>query len=92
LRPAGKLIGIDWLSNAHQDACRGDVVDEHTRTNIRAGHLAGLGAAHFSDEAHLRQLLAGAGFKLERLEHKVTQVAEPAAERLAWWNFVAVKP
>jgi hypothetical protein len=33
------------------------------------------------------------GFRIERLEHKLSEAVFPeAAGPLAWWNFVAVKP
>ena len=93
LRPGGKFIGIDWLSSAHSEAGQGTGIDEHTRRDIPARAFKGLGVVHFFDEPHLTCLLAAAGFRLERLEHKIHETVIPAgAERPAWWNFVAVKP
>jgi len=92
VRPGGKLIGIDWFSDVHQDAVGGEALDTHTRTRIPSGHLSGLGACHFSDKTHLTSLLTTTGFQVERLEHKLNEVAFPASGgRPAWWNFVAVR-
>ena len=93
LRSGGKLIGIDWFSNEHEDATRGDEVDLHTRRNLTVGPFAGVGNVHFSDQKHLTDLLTSAGLKLELLEHKRTEVVFPSKrDRFAYWNFVAVKP
>lgn len=93
LRPGGKFIGIDWFSSDHGSATRGDAVDEHTRNNIKQGHLADTGNVHFCNREHLVTLLTDAGFYLERLEHKQNDVFVPENnERFAWWNFVASKP
>lgn len=93
LRSGGKFIGIDWFSNAHSSAGDGIEVDSHSRRDIITGHLAGTGIVHFSDQQHLIRLLTGAGLIIERLEHKLHEVMLPhREERLAWWNFVAVKP
>lgn len=94
LRGGGKFIGIDWFSAAHLDATRGEAMDAHTRRNLPFGsHLAGTGAVHFFDEGHLIELLTGAGFSIERLEHKTSTALIPSGQgSLAWWNFVAVKP
>ncbi|HEY6895645.1 MAG TPA: methyltransferase domain-containing protein [Rhodocyclaceae bacterium] len=94
LRSGGKFIGIDWFSDKHQDATRGEAVDSHTRRNLPAdSHLAGTGAIHFCDRDHLIGLLEGAGFQVERLEHKQNQIAIPAGHgQLGWWNFVALRP
>jgi SAM-dependent methyltransferase len=92
LRAGGKFIGIDWFSTAHEGARRGTAVDAHTRRDILGGSLDGLGEVHFFDRGHLVEMLEGAGFAIERLEHKCNDVYLPAAEgTLAWWNFVAVK-
>ena len=94
LRGGGNLIGIDWFSAEHVDATRGEAVDAYTRNNLPASsHLAGTGAVHFFDEEHLIELLTGAGFSIERLEHKTSTALIPSGQgSLAWWNFVAVKP
>ena len=93
LRPGGKFIGIDWFSTEQSDAKAGDEVDAHTRNNIPAGRFAGVGNVHFSDQQHISEMLAGAGLRLERLEHKKNIVViPPDGEQPAWWNFVAVKP
>jgi SAM-dependent methyltransferase len=92
LRPGGKFIGLDWFSSAHCGTALGQPVDSHTRMGIASGHLAGTGNVHFCDREHLEKLLQQAGFRIERLEHKQYDAFIPAIERLAWWNFVAVKP
>lgn len=92
LRDGGKLIAIDWFSTEHSDANRGDPVDAFTRTNFPAGsHVHGLGTIHFSTEPHLRELLSGAGLKLERLEHKRVDSIEPCGGTICTWNFVATR-
>jgi SAM-dependent methyltransferase len=93
LRSQGKLIGIDWFSTADQDAESGIALDAHTRTHLPpSSHLAGTGAVHFCDRDHLVDLLTGAGFRIDRLEHKQNEVVIPEhGERFAWWNFVAAK-
>jgi hypothetical protein len=93
MRPGSKFIGIDWFSTANADFLTGEPLEDHfTRTAFPAGQFRDLGVVHFSDEAHLRALLSGAGLDLERLEHKQTDTAVPGDEgRMAWWNFVAVK-
>jgi SAM-dependent methyltransferase len=65
LRTGGKLIGIDWFSDQHQDAKRGDEVDLHTRTNFASGPFAGIGNVHFCDQGHLQDLVSGAGLSLQ---------------------------
>jgi SAM-dependent methyltransferase len=92
LRPGGKLLGIDWFSTEYDDARQGDALDSHTRSNL-SGQFSGIGAVHFSDQEHIADLLKGAGFILERLERKRTEVVLPGpSQRCGWWNFVAVKP
>ena len=92
LRPAGKFIGIDWFSDAHEGARKGFAVDDYTRRDIEFGSLKDLGFVHFFSRHHLLDLLSEAGFFVERLEHKVSVVSFPADdEPLAWWHFSAVK-
>ena len=70
-----------------------ELEDRYTRTDFPTGHFRGIGTVHFSDEQHMTGLLLEAGFALERLEHKQSDTVLPAGEsRMAWWNFVAVKP
>jgi SAM-dependent methyltransferase len=91
LKPGGAFIGIDWFSTEHSEMGYGEIADdEHTRTNFKTGQFAHVGKVHFSDEGHLRSLLAD--FKLEVLEHKKVDTREPADHlRLATWNFLARK-
>ncbi len=92
LRPGGKYIGIDWFSAVYPESRLGTEIDIHTRTALPEGQFAGVGAIHFSDRAHLEGLLAGAGFSIERLEHKtIDTVAPEGVAPVGWWNFVAVK-
>jgi SAM-dependent methyltransferase len=93
LRIGGKFIGIDWFSEKHTAASQGDLVDQHTRSGLPpTSSLFGIGKVHFCDEAHLIGLLEGAGFEIERLEHKRFDPAIPhGLETVAVWNFVAVK-
>jgi SAM-dependent methyltransferase len=93
LRSGGKLIGVDWFSSSHSGAASGDRLDTHTRTNIPSGHLAGVGAVHFSDRDHLVSLLDTAGFRIERLEEKESKTIIPSdGACIGTWNFVAAKP
>jgi len=93
LRRGGKFIGIDWLSDSHQDARRGKALDAHTRTNIPDGQFAGIGAIHFSDENHIIELLSKPGFRIDRLEHKRLDAVLPQrGDYIGMWNFVATKP
>lgn len=93
LRDGGKFIGIDWFSDRHADANRGDPIDEHTRCNLPLdSHLSGTGVVHFFSEEHIRKVLEHAGFKIEILEHKLVERRIPNnGIQLGWWNFVAVK-
>jgi hypothetical protein len=92
LRGGGKLIGIDWFSTDDSDANLGESLDPWTRTNIPQGHFGRVGTVHFTDRDHLLELLRGAGFSIERLEHKQVETVVPdGGGRLASWNFVAVK-
>ncbi len=93
MRPGGRFIGVDWFSTEHQDFVRGDETDPHTRTNFSAGPFAGIGQVHFCDREDLEGLFAGAGLRLERLEHKRTEVRLPDnGDQFAYWNLVATRP
>jgi SAM-dependent methyltransferase len=93
LRSGGKLLGINWFSTDHPDAQSGNALDSHTKTDLTTGQFAGIGAVHFSDKDHIVGLLTAAGFILDRLEHKRTEIVVPTSTGpLGWWNFVAVKP
>jgi SAM-dependent methyltransferase len=91
LRPRGKLIGIDWFSTAHDGFTQGIAVDSHTRRDIRSGSLKDLGEVHFFDRDHLTGLVRAAGFEIEAMEHKQSELFGHGEQRRAWWNFVAVK-
>jgi SAM-dependent methyltransferase len=93
LRKGGKFIGVDWFSTTYPDAKMGDALDDYTRTNFTTGQFVGVGRVHFSTQEHLVGLLTGAGFQVERLEHKENTIIVPAdGGRQGWYNFVAVKP
>ena len=92
LRPGGRFIGIDWFSSEHEDARGGSEVDAHTRRGIDSRNFGGLGQVHFSDEAHLRDLFAAAGFAFEVLQHKVHRhLVGGNGAHFASWNLVAVR-
>ena len=94
LRNGGKFIGIDWFSDQHHDSQNGDRVDSHTRTNLPASsHLKGTGYVHFCNREHIIDLLENQGFRIERLEHKLSNIEIPEnGQQLGCWNFVAIKP
>jgi SAM-dependent methyltransferase len=91
LKSGGAFIGIDWFSSANTEMGYGKTADdEHTRTSFTKGQFAHVGKVHFSDEAHLRFLLAD--FNIEVLEHKTLERREPAdGSRFATWNLLARK-
>jgi len=93
LRSGGKFIGIDWFSNTHHDAKRGDALDSHTRINLPSSStLSGLGAVHFSDKEHLLELFTTTGFRVERLEHHEIRVVLPNSNDISSsWNCIMVK-
>ncbi|WP_169741255.1 class I SAM-dependent methyltransferase [Andreprevotia chitinilytica] len=91
LVPGGRLIGIDWFSDRHSDRQFGRAQDEHTLTDFSAGQFVNCGNVHFSDEAHLRALLAD--FRLLALEHKEVQNRlSPEQKVFASWHFAVEKP
>jgi SAM-dependent methyltransferase len=94
MRSGGKLIGIDWFSTLNADFLSGvESGDYYTRAAFASGQFKGVGVVHFSDERHLEGLLTGAGFRIERLDHKKIDTGIPIGSgAMAWWNFVAVKP
>ncbi len=92
LRPGGRYIGIDWFSSAHEASQSGTRVDDHTRRDLPIRQFAGVGAVHFSDEAHLRSLIEEAGFRIELLEHKQRDAVLPEPQRTANWHVMAVRP
>jgi cyclopropane fatty-acyl-phospholipid synthase-like methyltransferase len=94
LRPGAKFIGIDWFSTANPEFASGaPAEDPYTRGSYSSGQFKDVGAVHFFDQGHLMDMLGEAGFGVERVEHKLSEVMIPPAEpRGAWWNFVAVSP
>jgi len=94
MRSGAKFIGIDWFSTANPDFLAGEQgADHYTRSNFAVGQFRDVGRVHFFDQEHLMDLLAGAGLRVERLEHKQNELLIPESTgRMAWWNFVAVKP
>lgn len=93
MRPGAKFIGIDWFSTENPEFHKGTALqDRYTRGEFTDGQFEGVGTVHFSDAEHLQDLLTTAGFTVQRLEHKRSDMAIPASEgRMAWWNFVAVR-
>jgi hypothetical protein len=91
MRPGAKFIGIDWFSTAHADFASGaQLDDQYTRCGFSSGQFKDVGTVHFSDERHLMGILTDAGFDVERMEHKQSDVVLPKGQsRMAWWNFVA---
>ena len=89
MSPSGVFIGIDWFSKSHDDSNLGLFVDSFPRTDISSGQFAELGDVHFSDVAHLTELFNDAGFKIERLEHKLISRKFPAEGNFGSFNFVA---
>jgi len=92
LKPGGIFIGSDWFSITHTDFSGGDSADdEYTRDNYLNGQFAGVGAVHFSDEQHLRDLFHE--FTILSLEEKLTMRHEPVDQhQFASWNIVAMRP
>jgi SAM-dependent methyltransferase len=92
LKPGGIFIGSDWFSKNHSDFSGGEeFVDKFTRTKCGAGQFTGVGAVHFSDESHLRELFSE--FEIVFLEEKLTRRYEPQdSHQFASWNIVARKP
>jgi SAM-dependent methyltransferase len=97
LRNGGKFIGIDWFSTKHSAFAQKDcaVVDDYTRASFKSGYFCGLGNVHFSNRAHLIELLSNANFEIEKLEHKTYEdyslENEDIIYILASWNFVATR-
>ena len=92
LRPNGKFIGVNWFSTKNQYAEAGTMVDSHTRRDIPAPLLEGLGKVHFSDFDHLDNLFRTAGFIIDYCEHVTKETTIPESIMWASWNFVATKP
>jgi hypothetical protein len=88
-----KLIGIDWFSTDNSQFLAGrEAGDYHTRSDFPSGQFKDVGIVHFSDQRHLMDLLSSTGFEIERLEHRHSEVMmPPRSDRMAWWNFVAIK-
>ena len=93
MRPGAAFIGIDWFSTASADFEAGSELEDRYTRRFDAGRFEELGTVHFSDEAHLRGLFSGAGFRLLRLEHKECNTMVPVGEpRLSFWHMLASKP
>jgi SAM-dependent methyltransferase len=91
-RPGGLFVGIDWFSTAHSDSRRGAEVDSHTRRDIDSRTFGGVGRVHFSDRAHLTQLIREAGFEVRVLEHKTNEtLVGEVKETHASFNVIAVR-
>ncbi len=92
LKAGGVFIGVDWHSVCYsffqEDIEEYEVIDERTRI-YKTGDFAGSGITHFSDEAHIRELLDG--FDIKVLYEKKYTYSLPRNEIRGSWNFVAVK-
>lgn len=88
-----KFVGIDWFSTEHSDFHLGEEEEDYfTRSRFPSGQFSNVGRVHFSDRDHLEDLFESAGFRLERLEHKVSRGEIPASgHQFAAWNLLAVK-
>jgi hypothetical protein len=93
MKRGAKFIGIDWFSTDNSQFLVGrESGDYHTRSDFKLGLFKDLGIVHFSDQEHLMGLLSSGGFEIERLEHKHSDIVLPeGVDRMAWWNFVAIK-
>jgi hypothetical protein len=93
MKRGAKFIGIDWFSTDNSQFLVGrELGDYHTRSGFKTGQFKDVGIVHFSDQGHLMGLLSGSGFEIERLEHKHSEIVVPGgSDRMAWWNFVAIK-
>lgn len=90
LKPGGKFISIDMYSKAHSDYARGEPIDAHTRIGFPEGDFYNIGPVHFSDEEHLKSLLAD--FDIEIMEHKIIHRPIPVGSRdFASFNVVCRK-
>ena len=91
LKPGGLFIGSDWFSTNHTDYSSGEMVDDkYTSINHIKGLFVNLGNVHFSDEAHLRDLLSK--FEILFMEEKIMRRFEPQDNyQHASWNIVARK-
>ncbi len=94
VRPGGKFIGIDWFSTENAEFLTGKESEDYfTRNAFPAGQFQGIGTVHFFNQGHLKELLDEAALVAERIEHKQADILLPGGNgRMAWWNFVAVKP
>jgi len=90
LRPGGRYMGMDWFSTKYDDFTKeqAEEVDAHTRI-FRTGYFVGMGAVHFSDKQHLRELFKGGKFLY--LTEKIEQHHVPEEHQTAAWDFVVEK-
>lgn len=91
LVPGGRYFGVDWFSTADTGWQGGvEAEDRHTRTDLTQGPMRNLGRCHFSDRAHLEDLLSA--FTVELLEHAEHKQFVPASDyTVALWTFAARK-
>lgn len=88
----GLFIGIDWFSSASDLVAGGtfDPEDPHTMTQMHEGCAANLGAVHFSDSLHLKDIFHM--FEFVMLTHKIRHCELPTpAYKDACWDFVIRK-
>ncbi len=88
----GLLFCLDWFSTNYfvwnDNSLEADLIDEHTKW-FNDGYFKGLGNVHFSDEAHIRELMSG--WELLELYEKTEERILPQSVKSAWWSFVAKK-
>lgn len=91
LKKDGKYIGIDWFSSRHSDyKCGPNKEDDYTFSGYVEGQFTSVGAVHFSDKEHLRNLFAK--YYLEIMEEKIIRKEIPGDNQVfASWNLVAKK-
>jgi hypothetical protein len=93
MKHGAKFVGIDWFSTDNAQFLAGrEAGDYHTRADFQSEQFKGVGTVHFSDQEHLMDLFSSGGFEIVRLEHKHSAIVLPAGpDRMAWWNFMAIK-
>jgi len=91
LRSNGRYIGIDWFSTQDSEFQLGlPDEDANTRTGFTQGAFAGQGRIHFSDSAHVQDLLQQ--FTMLVLRHTMIETTLPPGNSVrASWSFVAQK-
>jgi SAM-dependent methyltransferase len=91
LSPNGLFIGIDWYSTSYFEFNNGkNAGDKFSKTGFGDGNFANTGIVHFSNKAHLEDLLEK--FNIKILEHKIIKnFMNNKEDDFASWNFIAQK-